>query len=133
MRAMGQITIRAARPGDARGIARLDVETWRTTYAGMLSTSYLVGLSERRRELGWRGVILREPREGRHFRLRQLRTQSRRSLLLRRGVHTLRRPGLAERGYRAAPVDRTVPASGRGRPPVCDRLGAARQPVALLL
>ena len=60
---MGQITIRVARPGDARSIARLDIETWRTTYAGMLSTSYLVGLSERRRELGWRGVILREPRD----------------------------------------------------------------------
>src|SRR5262245_20784970 len=61
--AMRDITIRPARPGDARGIARLDVETWRTTYAGMLSTAYLVGLSERRRELGWRGVILREPRD----------------------------------------------------------------------
>jgi len=60
---MGQIMIRAARPADARAIARLDVETWRTTYAGMLSTSYLLGLSERRRELGWRGVILREPRD----------------------------------------------------------------------
>ena len=63
MRAMGQITIRAARPADARGIARLDIETWRTTYAGMVSASYLVGLSERRRELGWRSVILREPRD----------------------------------------------------------------------
>ena len=63
MRAMGQITIRAARPADARGIARLDIETWRTTYAGMLSDAYLVGLSERRRELGWRSVILREPRD----------------------------------------------------------------------
>jgi ribosomal protein S18 acetylase RimI-like enzyme len=60
---MGEITIRAAIPADARGIARLDVETWRATYAGMLSTAYLVGLSERRRELGWRGVILREPRD----------------------------------------------------------------------
>src|ERR1700747_1350519 len=60
---MGQIMIRVARPGDARSIARLDIETWRTTYAGMLSTSYLVGLSERRRELGWRGVIQREPRD----------------------------------------------------------------------
>src|SRR6202030_1283814 len=39
------------------------VETWRTTYAGVLSTAYLVGLSERRREAGWRGVILREPRD----------------------------------------------------------------------
>jgi ribosomal protein S18 acetylase RimI-like enzyme len=61
--AMDQITIRPARPGDARAIARVDVETWRTTYAGVLSASYLVGLSERRREAGWRGVILREPRD----------------------------------------------------------------------
>src|SRR6266849_4502564 len=60
---MDQITIRSARPEDARSIARLDVETWRATYAGLLSASYLVGLSERRRELGWRGVILREPRD----------------------------------------------------------------------
>src|SRR5215471_3162626 len=63
MAPMGQITIRPARPGDAPSIARLDVETWRTTYAGVLSSVYLVGLSERRRELGWRGVILREPRD----------------------------------------------------------------------
>jgi ribosomal protein S18 acetylase RimI-like enzyme len=63
MPGMSQITIRAARAGDARAIARLDVETWRTTYAGMVSASYLVGLSERRRELGWRGVIQREPRD----------------------------------------------------------------------
>jgi ribosomal protein S18 acetylase RimI-like enzyme len=63
MRAMDEITIRPARPGDACGIAALDVETWRTTYAGVLSASYLVGLSERRREIGWRMVILREPRD----------------------------------------------------------------------
>lgn len=59
---MGEITIRPAQASDARGIARLDVETWRTTYAGVLPAPYLVGLSERRREAGWRGVILREPR-----------------------------------------------------------------------
>ena len=63
MARMVQITIRPARPGDARSIARLDVETWRATYAGMLTTSYLVGLSEPRREAGWRSVILREPRD----------------------------------------------------------------------
>jgi ribosomal protein S18 acetylase RimI-like enzyme len=61
--AMSGITIRPARPGDARGIARLDIETWRATYAGVLSTAYLVGLSERHREAGWRAVILREPRD----------------------------------------------------------------------
>src|SRR6202045_5073772 len=60
---MDHIAIRSARPEDARGIAKLDVETWRATYAGMLSTSYLVGLSARRRELGWHNVILREPRD----------------------------------------------------------------------
>src|SRR5499427_1092947 len=63
MTVMGEITIRAARPGDARGIARLDVETWRATYAGVLSAAYLVALSDRRREIGWRSVILREPRD----------------------------------------------------------------------
>ena len=60
---MDEVTIRPARPGDASGIARLDIETWRTTYAGVLSASYLVGLSERRREIGWRMAILREPRD----------------------------------------------------------------------
>ena len=60
---MEDITIRAARPGDARRIARLDVETWRATYAGILATSFLVGLSTQRRELGWATVIEREPRD----------------------------------------------------------------------
>jgi ribosomal protein S18 acetylase RimI-like enzyme len=60
---MSEIMVRPARPEDARGIAGLDVETWRATYAGVLSLDYLVGLSERRREAGWRSVILREPRD----------------------------------------------------------------------
>lgn len=63
MVAMSDITIRPARPGDAGGIARLDVETWRATYAGILSASFLVGLSERRRELGWKTLIERDPRD----------------------------------------------------------------------
>jgi ribosomal protein S18 acetylase RimI-like enzyme len=63
MARMNEIAIRVARPGDAKGIAGLDVETWRTTYAGILSTPYLVGLSERRREFGWRREIMREPRD----------------------------------------------------------------------
>lgn len=60
---MSELRVRPGRPEDARGIARLDVETWRSTYAGVLSSAYLVGLSERRREIGWRNVILREPRD----------------------------------------------------------------------
>jgi ribosomal protein S18 acetylase RimI-like enzyme len=60
---MDHLTIRPARPEDASGIAKLDIETWRATYAGVLPSLYLVGLSDRRRELGWRNVILREPRD----------------------------------------------------------------------
>jgi ribosomal protein S18 acetylase RimI-like enzyme len=60
---MDEITIRQADPADAPAIARLDVDTWRAAYAGVLSSSYLVGLSERRREAGWRSVILHEPRD----------------------------------------------------------------------
>src|SRR4029077_10395162 len=60
---MDQITIRAARPGDASSIARLDVDTWRSTYAGILTGTYLVGLSPDRRRQGWANVIGREPRD----------------------------------------------------------------------
>ena len=60
---MEEIAIRAALPGDARRIARLDVETWQATYAGILATPFLVGLSATRRERGWTAVIEREPRD----------------------------------------------------------------------
>ena len=60
---MDEITIRSARPEDARRIARLDVETWRAAYAGILATPFLVGLSTQRRELGWATVIEREPHD----------------------------------------------------------------------
>jgi len=63
MPAMSAIKIRAARTGDARRIARLDVETWRAAYAGILATPFLVGLSAQRREVGWSAVIEREPRD----------------------------------------------------------------------
>ncbi|MGE5270874.1 MAG: N-acetyltransferase family protein [Thiohalocapsa sp.] len=60
---MDEILIRPARPADARRIARLDVETWRATYAGILTAPFLLGLSASRRELGWAAVIEREPRD----------------------------------------------------------------------
>jgi ribosomal protein S18 acetylase RimI-like enzyme len=60
---MDEITIRPPRPAEAGAIARLDVETWRTTYAGLLSARYLVGLSGTRREFAWRMAIMREPRD----------------------------------------------------------------------
>lgn len=60
---MSEIAIRNAQPGDAGAIARLDVETWQATYAGILGTPYLAGLSPARREAGWANVIRRAPRE----------------------------------------------------------------------
>jgi ribosomal protein S18 acetylase RimI-like enzyme len=60
---MEEITIRAARVEDAGPIARLDVETWQATYAGILATPYLVGLTPARREAGWAGLLRREPRD----------------------------------------------------------------------
>ena len=60
---MDEIVTRAAHPGDARRIARLDVETWRAAYAGILATPFLVNLSAQRREIGWAAVIEREPRD----------------------------------------------------------------------
>jgi ribosomal protein S18 acetylase RimI-like enzyme len=61
--AMDAITIRAARLEDAGPISRLDVETWQATYAGILATPYLAGLSPERRAIGWANVIRREPRD----------------------------------------------------------------------
>jgi ribosomal protein S18 acetylase RimI-like enzyme len=39
------ITIREARVADAAGIARVHVDTWRSTYAGIVPASYLTALS----------------------------------------------------------------------------------------
>ena len=63
MPGMNAIAIRSARPDDAAGIARLDVETWQAAYAGILATPYLAGLSATRREPGWRHTIQRAPGE----------------------------------------------------------------------
>jgi ribosomal protein S18 acetylase RimI-like enzyme len=60
---MDEIAIRDARLDDAGPIARLDVETWQATYAGILATPYLAGLTQARRETGWTNLIRREPRD----------------------------------------------------------------------
>ncbi len=52
---------RAASAADAASIAAIDVETWRTTYAGMLSDETLLRLDPRRRADAWRRAIRREP------------------------------------------------------------------------
>ncbi|MDX1711430.1 MAG: GNAT family N-acetyltransferase [Rhodovibrionaceae bacterium] len=54
-----QIAIRPARLADAEAIARIHVETWRASYAGILPERYLVGMSESGQAFQWRKVLRR--------------------------------------------------------------------------
>lgn len=47
------IAVRPARIEDAKAIARVEVETWRSTYAGMVPDRVLLGMSERRQTSSW--------------------------------------------------------------------------------
>lgn len=53
--------VRPARLADAETIARVEVETWRTTYAGMLPDRVLLGMSERRQTASWAGFLRHRP------------------------------------------------------------------------
>ncbi|MEA2754097.1 MAG: hypothetical protein QOJ54_386 [Aliidongia sp.] len=55
------LSIRAANIADVRAIAQVDVETWRSTYAGVLPDQLLIGLSERQRAGVWSRFIMRRP------------------------------------------------------------------------
>jgi ribosomal protein S18 acetylase RimI-like enzyme len=55
------ITIRPARLQDARTIARIEVETWRTTYAGMLPDRVLLRMSAERQAGTWAGFVRQRP------------------------------------------------------------------------
>jgi L-amino acid N-acyltransferase YncA len=57
--------IRAAEPSDAGAIARIYVDAWRDTYAGLLAEEFLVGLdADGRERRWWRHALAR--RGGRH-------------------------------------------------------------------
>jgi GNAT superfamily N-acetyltransferase len=49
--------IRQAHPSDIKQIARVHVDTWRTTYKGIISDDYLESLSYEKREQNWRDVF----------------------------------------------------------------------------
>ena len=51
------IRIRTANPTDAGPLARVHVDTWRTTYAGIVRAEYLAGLSHRVGESRWGEVL----------------------------------------------------------------------------
>ncbi|MBI5301934.1 MAG: GNAT family N-acetyltransferase [Chloroflexi bacterium] len=49
--------IRLARLDDADGIARVHVDTWRTTYAGIVPEEHLANLSYTQRAERWRSIL----------------------------------------------------------------------------
>ena len=51
------IGVRAANLDDAGPIARVQVDAWRTTYAGIVPTHYLAGFSYRDRESKWAEIL----------------------------------------------------------------------------
>lgn len=53
--------VRPGRLADAQAIARIEVETWRTTYAGMLPDRVLLGMSERRQTASWGSFLRQRP------------------------------------------------------------------------
>jgi GNAT superfamily N-acetyltransferase len=53
------VTIRPATPSDAKAIARIHVETWQNTYAGVLPDAYLKGLSAGERVKMWQSILAR--------------------------------------------------------------------------
>jgi ribosomal protein S18 acetylase RimI-like enzyme len=55
------VRIRPAEASDVDAIARIEVETWRATYAGMLPDRVLVGMSERRQQGAWTGLVRFRP------------------------------------------------------------------------
>lgn len=55
--------VRAARPADAEAIGRVHAESWRITYAGLVSSRYLAGLDEEVLAERWRRRLL-APRGG---------------------------------------------------------------------
>ncbi len=50
-------TIRPARPGDEGGMGRVHIDSWRTTYRGLLPQAYLDGLAYGQREEMWRRAL----------------------------------------------------------------------------
>lgn len=54
------VQIRPGQPGDGAGIARVYVETWRNAYAGVVSSEYLVGMTETRQAARWEALIRRQ-------------------------------------------------------------------------
>ena len=51
------LSLRQARPSDAADLARIYIESWQDTYAGILPLSLLGAMSLKRHTARWRGVV----------------------------------------------------------------------------
>ena len=51
------VRVRAADLADAAAIARVHVDSWRTTYRGIVPDAFLAGLSSERRTEVWTGIL----------------------------------------------------------------------------
>ena len=49
--------IRKAQPQDAHAIAKVHVDSWRTTYAGIVASEFLASLSYEQHEVRWRNRL----------------------------------------------------------------------------
>jgi len=54
------ILIREANVSDAKGIARVQVESWRTTYPGIIPDAYLVNLAPETSAMRWKRLLATE-------------------------------------------------------------------------
>ena len=54
--------VRQAYPSDAPSIARIHVETWRATYAGLLPDRVLAGMREQTHQASWNSLLMGERR-----------------------------------------------------------------------
>src|SRR5208282_6629514 len=55
--------VRQARLEDAQAIAKIEIETWRSTYAGMLPDRVLLNMSERRQTGSWASFLRHRPED----------------------------------------------------------------------
>jgi GNAT superfamily N-acetyltransferase len=58
------VTVRAATPADADAIGRIQVETWRAAYAGLMPDEAIASFDVEARQAMWREGLARVPRPG---------------------------------------------------------------------
>jgi GNAT superfamily N-acetyltransferase len=71
---MADVSVRAARAGDADEIGRIQVQTWRTGYGAILPDSVLESLTPELAAAAWRDAVLEPPTPRHHVLVAQEQT-----------------------------------------------------------